>query len=119
MYGDESARSVIHHCEQVMGTVIVLDLYACDDLSTLDLDENLHRALSVLHDADEMFSTWDSKSPMSQFRRGDLTMDRVPSVVGEVLDLCTVARTLTAGWFDPWAMPGGVDPTGYVKGWAT
>jgi thiamine biosynthesis lipoprotein len=22
------------------------------------------------------------------------------------------------GWFDPWALPGGVDPTGYVKGWA-
>ncbi len=23
------------------------------------------------------------------------------------------------GWFDPWAMPGGFDPTGLVKGWAT
>ena len=25
---------------------------------------------------------------------------------------------LSGGWFDPWAMPGGIDPTGYVKGWA-
>ena len=24
----------------------------------------------------------------------------------------------SGGWFDPWAAPGGVDPTGYVKGWA-
>ena len=29
-----------------------------------------------------------------------------------------MARDLSDGWFDPWAMPGGVDPTGYVKGWA-
>jgi thiamine biosynthesis lipoprotein len=35
-----------------------------------------------------------------------------------VLDLCTVARHQSRGWFDPWAMPGGVDPTGLVKGWA-
>jgi thiamine biosynthesis lipoprotein len=25
---------------------------------------------------------------------------------------------MSAGWFDPWALPGGVDPTGLVKGWA-
>ena len=25
---------------------------------------------------------------------------------------------MSGGWFDPWAMPGGVDPTGLVKGWA-
>ena len=31
---------------------------------------------------------------------------------------CQRAKNLTAGWFDPWAMPGGIDPTGYVKGWA-
>ena len=30
----------------------------------------------------------------------------------------TTARSLSDGWFDPWAMPGGFDPTGYVKGWA-
>lgn len=28
------------------------------------------------------------------------------------------ATELTSGWFDPWAMPGGFDPTGLVKGWA-
>jgi thiamine biosynthesis lipoprotein len=25
----------------------------------------------------------------------------------------------TKGWFDPYALPGGLDPTGLVKGWAT
>jgi thiamine biosynthesis lipoprotein len=38
--------------------------------------------------------------------------------VADVLSRCAVARELSGGWFDPWAMPGGVDPTGLVKGWA-
>ena len=41
-----------------------------------------------------------------------------PPQVAEVLELCATARELSGGWFDPWALPGGVDPTGYVKGWA-
>ena len=36
-----------------------------------------------------------------------------------VVELCEQARELSQGWFDPWAMPGGFDPTGLVKGWAT
>jgi len=39
-------------------------------------------------------------------------------VVRQVLDRCAEARDLTEGAFDPWAVPGGVDPSGYVKGWA-
>ena len=35
-----------------------------------------------------------------------------------MLEECRRLRELSRGWFDPWAMPGGVDPTGYVKGWA-
>ena len=42
----------------------------------------------------------------------------MPSAVAEVLDLCENARRVSGGWFDPWAMPAGVDPTGLFKGWA-
>jgi thiamine biosynthesis lipoprotein len=42
----------------------------------------------------------------------------MPEDVVEVLALCASVREVSQGWFDPWAMPGGVDPTGYVKGWA-
>ena len=54
---------------------------------------------------------------MSRLRRGELALAEAPSEIAEVLDLCDAAKTATAGWFDPWAMHGGVDPTGLVKGW--
>jgi thiamine biosynthesis lipoprotein len=72
----------------------------------------------VLHDADEMFSTWKEHSPITKLRRGEITVAEAPPEVGEVLRLCATARDLSGGWFDPWAMPGGFDPTGYVKGWS-
>jgi thiamine biosynthesis lipoprotein len=55
---------------------------------------------------------------MSRLRRGEITKEQAPAEVTEVLAACATAREVSGGWFDPWAMPGGVDPTGYVKGWA-
>ncbi len=55
---------------------------------------------------------------MSRVRRGELALSDAPPEVAEVLELCRKARDASDGWFDPWAMPGGVDPTGLVKGWA-
>ncbi|HQU00283.1 MAG TPA: FAD:protein FMN transferase, partial [Acidimicrobiales bacterium] len=40
------------------------------------------------------------------------------ALMEEVIDLCGENFELTRGYFDPWAMPGGFDPTGLVKGWA-
>ena len=39
-------------------------------------------------------------------------------MISDVLELCRDARELSDGWFNPWGLAGGVDPTGYVKGWA-
>jgi thiamine biosynthesis lipoprotein len=36
----------------------------------------------------------------------------------EVANLCAIAKDVTESAFDPWAVPGGFDPSGYVKGWA-
>ena len=49
---------------------------------------------------------------------GELSSAQAPAEVAEILDRCAVARDLSGGWFDPWAVPGGFDPSGYVKGWA-
>ena len=55
---------------------------------------------------------------MSRIRSGELDLADAALVVHEVLDRCALATMLSGGWFDPWAMPGGIDPTGLVKGWA-
>jgi thiamine biosynthesis lipoprotein len=55
---------------------------------------------------------------VSRLRRGEIGLREAPPEVADVLELCRRARTASGGWFDPWAMPGGVDPTGLVKGWA-
>jgi FAD:protein FMN transferase len=78
----------------------------------------IRSACAVLHRADDIFSTWNSQSPVSRMRRGEAQPDDLPPEVSEVLRLCHAARRATGGWFDPWAAPGGVDPTGLVKGWA-
>jgi len=108
----------IHHVEQVMGTVVTIDVYTHDGESSARLSLSVARARAILHRADAVFSTWKPDSPVSRLRRGEITSEDVPPEVTEVLDKCAFARAVSDGWFNPWAMPGGVDPTGYVKGWA-
>ena len=103
---------------EVMGTVVVIDVFADRGTSCLELHGLVDEAARSLHQADELFSTWMPNSPMSRLRRAEINIGQVPLEIVEVLDQCAVARELTRGWFDPWALPGGVDPTGYVKGWA-
>lgn len=113
-------RHLVNHEEEVMGTVVTIDLYG--DPASADpavVRSLVASACDTLHEADAVFSTWRQDSPMSRLRRGELTPDAAPPVIGEVLEACEEARHRSSGWFDPWAMPGGLDPTGYVKGWAT
>lgn len=100
-----------------MGTVVTFDLYPGTGALR---DPYLHiaRARAALQRADAVFSTWRDSSAISMLRRGEIDCEAAPPEVAEVLAACARAREVTHGWFDPWAMPGGVDPTGYVKGWA-
>ena len=114
----------LHHLEDVMGTVVTIDVYTGEPAQpsppglSAKLATALATAVATLHRADEVFSTWQPHSPVSRLRRGEITLAQAPPEVAAVLELCAIARDRTDGWFDPWAMPGGVDPTGYVKGWA-
>lgn len=78
----------------------------------------LQRAIAKLDWVDQVFSTYRPDSPVSRLRRREIGLDAAPPEVAEVLDLCRTAREASDGWFDPWALRGGVDPTGLVKGWA-
>ena len=104
--------------EEVMGTVVVLDLYADASVTCDELTPSLHAAIHELHEADRLFSTYDPTSALSQVRAGTLDLANAPRVISDVLELCRDARELSDGWFNPWGLAGGVDPTGYVKGWA-
>ncbi len=111
-------HGVLHIEEEVMGTIVTIDLFGEVATESQQIAPHLTRAIESLHEADAVFSTWKSDSPMSRIRRGELDPDAAPAEVREVLAACEAARSLSNGWFDPWALPGGVDPTGYVKGWA-
>ncbi|HSR82912.1 MAG TPA: FAD:protein FMN transferase [Streptosporangiaceae bacterium] len=105
---------VVRELVHVMGTVVTIDVFPGAESGTLDFAP----ARAVLERADEVFSTWRPDSPVSRLRRGEITAADAPPEVAAVMSACATARELTDGWFDPWAMPGGFDPTGYVKGWA-
>ncbi|MDE2282374.1 MAG: FAD:protein FMN transferase [Actinomycetales bacterium] len=102
----------------VMGTVVTLSLFHADGLDAARAQPFFDEAEYVLREVDRVFSTYRPESPVSRLRRGEMALGEAPPEVAEVLDLCREAREVTGGWFDPWAMPGGVDPTGLVKGWA-
>lgn len=106
------------HVEHVMGTMVSFHLRLESATARPAAESALRQACEELHDADALFSTWKADSPMNRVRRGLLPQADAPAEVAEVLDLCAYVRELSGGWFDPWAMPGGVDPTGLVKGWA-
>jgi thiamine biosynthesis lipoprotein len=107
--------------ETVMGTVVTIDVYPephATDEQLAWVRRQIREACAVLHRADEVFSTWRPDSPISRLRRGEITAADAPAEVAGVVAACAAAREVSGGWFDPWAMPGGFDPTGYVKGWA-
>jgi len=103
------------HAEPVMGTVVSLSVH--DVASGTDVRVAIEAACRRLHQLDALLTLWDPTSPMSRVRAGQLALDEAPEELATVLALCREATAISGGWFDPWAMPGGVDPTGLAKGW--
>ena len=100
--------------EDVMGTVVSLHV----DAPTEDVAHGAVAAAVVrLHELDAMLSLWRTDSPATRLRAGALLERDAPPELREVLETCRTVSELSGGWFDAWAMPGGVDPTGLAKGW--
>ena len=108
---------LITHAEPVMGTVCSFAAVP-GGLPPDAVRAAIGAACRVLHRCDAVFSTWDSGSPVSRLRRGEAALGQMPPEFAEVLAECHAAKKASGGWYDPWAMPGGFDPTGLVKGWA-
>ncbi len=101
-----------------MGTVASFQVVPGSSCTVEEAETAVEASVQLLREADTVFSSWAPESPMSAVRSGARPLEQAPPEVAEVLSLCREARELSGGWFDPWAMPGGVDPTGMVKGWA-
>ena len=98
-----------------MGTVVSF-LIDDEDLSSGQVTRALDEACLELHRLDDRFSRWNAESELSRLRAGDVAESSI--LMDEVMELCAHACNSSEGYFDPWAMPGGFDPTGLVKGWA-
>lgn len=108
------------HVEPVWGTVVTLELRGpeLDALGADRLRTAVATAVGWLHHVDRILSPFREHSELSQLRRREVGEAAVSGDVQDVLRRSRIARDLTRGAFDPWAMPGGVDPCGLVKGWA-
>lgn len=106
----------ITHAEEVWGTVVTFEIRH-PDLQN-DVAELFRDGAAFLHEVDRWFSTYRADSHITALRNGLLEREQMPAIVNAVLDNCAVVRELTGGVFDPWSLPDGVDPSGYVKGWA-
>jgi thiamine biosynthesis lipoprotein len=100
------------HVEHCMGTVFSI---AIRDPGVWG--DSLTEVVAWLHRVDELFSTYRENSDISRIRRGELAVADADPLVGEVLSLCDQLTAETRGYFTA-HLPGGLDPTGLVKGWA-
>lgn len=109
--------AALRTADYAMGTVVTFELRVANGAQAL-ATQALRRSRAHLHHADEVLSTWRPDSPINRLRREEITLAQAPPEVAEILWSCADARRLSRGWFDPWVAPGGVDPTGMVRGWS-
>ncbi len=102
---------------QVWGTVLYIEA-ASTTIDRAAIDAAIDDVKSFVIDVDNAFSTYKENSFVSRLRRGEIEIGQCPQDLQEVWDACQNAKYLTDGAFDPWAVAGGFDPSGYVKGWA-
>ncbi|MDE3191643.1 MAG: FAD:protein FMN transferase [Acidobacteriota bacterium] len=97
----------MHRVEHIMGMPIVVEVR--DGEVPEDVFDWFRRV-------DEVFSTFKDGSEVSRIRRHELALDDASDEVRGVYARCAELREETAGFFDVAAV--GLDPSGYVKGWA-
>jgi thiamine biosynthesis lipoprotein len=105
----------LHRNIEIWGTVISIQT---PTLNSDSFNSACIEAAQYFEKIDELFSTYKDNSEVSRIRRGDLKIDDASSEVKFVWNKCLTLRELTQRAFDPWAVNGGFDPSGFVKGWA-
>ena len=112
-----SQRARVRSEIEVWGTVLFLDV-ASEKCSETALNLAIDEVRKFVIEVDKDFSTYKADSAVSKIRRGEVDVNDAPNNVKLVWDLCVDAVEITDGYFDPWCVEGGFDPSGYVNGWA-
>ena len=82
-----------------------------------DADALIASIAGSLAATEQTMSVFREDSEISRYRRGEITHDQLSAATREVIAACDHLERQTEGVFSAhW--DGGVDPTGYVKGWA-
>ena len=121
MGGEATTRTAVRsgahlvHSQRMLGSTVRCDLRGVTD------PEAAERALAAadawLHRVNSVFGS-EHDTALSRLRRDKRVPDVDEPLVEDVLVQCERAWSATAGWFDPWELPGGFDPSGLVNGWA-
>jgi FAD:protein FMN transferase len=106
----------LDHVQLVMGTGVRYALRGVEDLDAARVA--LVESVAWLERVDQVFSTYRDDSAVSRLRRDATVSSTDADLVDEVLVRCEAAWELTDGWFDPWAVTDGFDPSALVKGWS-
>jgi len=101
----------------VWGTIVDVDI-ASSLVSEDGMNQGMQQVIDFCKQVDSDFSTYIDTSWVTQLRTNQVEISSCPPSVQEVWELCLQAKHLTDGAFDPWAVKGGFDPSGLVKGWA-
>ena len=102
---------------EVWGTVLYIAAISTS-LDKSEIDCAIEDVKKFVYEVDEVFSTYKSESVISMLRRGEIEIGGCSEDVMEVWNACGLASELSDGAFNPWAVSGGFDPSGHVKGWA-
>lgn len=102
-----------------MGTVVSIDVRDPEPVDGA-VREAVEAAVAWLHAVDARFSVYRPTSEIRRLDRGELALDDCHPDVRAVLRSCDDLRAMTGGAFDARGHrpDGGLDPSGYVKGWA-
>lgn len=103
---------------EVWGTVLFVDAASDNQGDEEALQSGIDKVREFAVHVDDVFSTYKQDSVISKLRRNEITIESTSDEVKDVWNRCAFAREITEGAFDPWAVEGGFDPSGLVKGWA-
>lgn len=82
------------------------------------VDFALQTACGILHEADSIFSLYETESWLSKLATGKVSLADCPPVVSEIWDACELWEERTDGWFSAFTPQHTFDPSGLVKTWA-